>query len=86
MEYRSKYASWVSLPDERGSGEEVQIHCPFHEDKVASMSINLETGPFKCFGCPAEGNYEQFIKRMRDQMPAKKKGKFEILPDGGCSR
>ena len=33
-----------------------KLKCPFHEDKVASASVNLETGKFRCFACPARGD------------------------------
>ena len=31
-------------------------HCPFHNDDTASLSINVETGQFKCFAGCTEGN------------------------------
>ena len=36
-------------------GIELRLHCPFHEDKTPSLSINAETGKFHCFGCHAKG-------------------------------
>jgi len=29
--------------------------CPFHDDNRPSLSVNLETGAFKCFACGAKG-------------------------------
>ena len=29
-------------------------HCPFHDDKHPSFSVNIETGAWWCFAC-AEG-------------------------------
>lgn len=29
--------------------------CPFHDDRTASLSINLDTGAWKCFGCEERG-------------------------------
>jgi DNA primase len=40
-------------PSKRGL--ELRLHCPFHEDKTPSLSINAETGKFHCFGCNAKG-------------------------------
>jgi hypothetical protein len=34
---------------------EWQVHCPFHEDKNPSMTVNPNTGLFKCHGCQAQG-------------------------------
>jgi len=32
-------------------GKEAWISCPFHIEREPSMSVNLETGGFYCFGC-----------------------------------
>jgi CHC2 zinc finger len=31
------------------------VHCVFHEDGTASLSIHRERGAFRCFGCDARG-------------------------------
>ena len=36
-------------------GMELRLRCPFHEEKTPSLSINVETGKFHCFGCKAKG-------------------------------
>jgi hypothetical protein len=36
-------------------GMELRLRCPFYEDKTPSLSINVETGRFHCFGCNAKG-------------------------------
>ncbi len=36
-------------------GMELRIRCPFHEDKTPSLSLNVDTGRFHCFGCNAKG-------------------------------
>ncbi|WP_287719919.1 CHC2 zinc finger domain-containing protein, partial [Nitrosomonas sp.] len=41
---------------------EVQCLCPFHEDKNPSLSVNLEKGVFKCFGCGEQGGVVKFIQ------------------------
>ena len=48
------------------SGNQIKIHCPFHDDSTPSLSINLEKGIFKCFGCGAEGNVLDFIAQMEN--------------------
>lgn len=30
--------------------------CPFHDDHNPSLSLNLESGAFKCFSCGASGS------------------------------
>jgi hypothetical protein len=32
-----------------------QVHCVFHEDGHASLSIHRERGAFRCFACDARG-------------------------------
>lgn len=29
--------------------------CPFHEDKIPSLSVNLKNGGYFCHGCKAKG-------------------------------
>lgn len=38
------------------NNKEVQVHCPFHNDKNPSMSINTENGKYICFSCNAHGS------------------------------
>lgn len=51
-----------------GKGRQVKIHCPMgtHEDSNPSLSIQLDDGKFKCFGCPAKGNILGFIEQIED--------------------
>lgn len=50
------------------SGSERQARCPFHNDTTASLSVNSESGLFKCFAasCKKSGNFERFQKYMED--------------------
>ena len=36
-------------------GMELRIRCPFHEEKTPSLSLNIDSGRFHCFGCHAKG-------------------------------
>lgn len=44
-------------------GEEVLMLCPFHQDQQASLSINLTSGLFHCFGCGAKGDVFTFYQK-----------------------
>lgn len=44
--------------------EEVQCLCPLHEDKEPSLSVNIETGLWHCFGGCGGGNAIQFIQKL----------------------
>lgn len=54
-EYKINYTLWKRKTEAR-------IRClfPNHDDSTASLSINLITGRFGCFGCNQGGNIEKF--------------------------
>jgi len=45
-----------SLPRSAEWSPGSKAHCPFHDDDKPSLSINIETGQFKCFAGCTEGN------------------------------
>jgi len=49
-----------------GSGDNISALCPFHEDKAPSLSVNLKTGVFNCFGCGAAGDVFTFVQKRHD--------------------
>jgi putative DNA primase/helicase len=45
---------------------EVKLRCPFHDDKIPSLSVNLEKGGWKCFaGCGSGGVLDFEMKFSR---------------------
>ncbi len=36
--------------------------CPFHDDKTASLQVNLEKDFYKCHACGAKGDQIQFVQ------------------------
>jgi DNA primase len=50
------------LPDAkfRGNTPRKMERCPFHSDSTASLSIDLDSGIFNCFGCNVNGGYLAF--------------------------
>lgn len=38
--------------------------CPFHADSQSSLSVDLEKGVWKCFGCGEQGAGWRFIELM----------------------
>jgi 5S rRNA maturation endonuclease (ribonuclease M5) len=53
------------LPLERLTKQDAQnVHCPFHGDKHASMSLNLAKGVWHCHVCELAGGMLDFEKRM----------------------
>ena len=47
----------IELDALRGSGRSATARCPFHDDRHPSLSVNLETGAFRCRvpACGAHG-------------------------------
>lgn len=39
----------------RAMSGKVKIHCPFHDDRHPSASLNLTTERFYCYACSVEG-------------------------------
>ncbi|EOG6896230.1 CHC2 zinc finger domain-containing protein [Flavobacterium psychrophilum] len=38
------------------------LNCPFHEDKTASLQVNLEKNFYKCHACGKKGDQIQFVQ------------------------
>ena len=38
------------------------LNCPFHEDKTASLQVNLEKHFYKCHACGAKGDQIQWVQ------------------------
>lgn len=39
--------------------------CPFHDDTNPSLSVNVETGLFRCFSCDAKGDIFNFYMKFK---------------------
>ena len=48
----------------RKSGQNHFAHCPFHEDKTPSFSVNEQKQIFYCFSCGRGGNVFNFLKEI----------------------
>ena len=59
-EFYSRYFTKLE-PNEQG---ECQVLCPWHDDEVESMSINLKTGQFYCHACDIGGDEYEFYRVM----------------------
>lgn len=47
--------------------DKMKVMCPFHGDKIPSMSIDFSRGFFYCFGCNEHGDAEKFVKKIEKQ-------------------
>lgn len=48
----------------RKSGQNHFAHCPFHEDKTPSFSVNEQKQIFYCFSCGRGGNVFSFLREI----------------------
>ncbi len=60
MDYESYYRTQGL--DLKGSGPERSALCPFHNDRVDSFSVNVETGLWCCHACGAKGDEFTFYQ------------------------
>ena len=49
------------------AGGELRGLCPFHDDQPPSWSGSRRTGLWRCFGCGAHGNAQQFAERLGER-------------------
>src|SRR5690348_5959111 len=47
-----------------GSGLSRRACCPFHEDRVPSFRVYLNTNRYYCFGCGAKGDVIELVQRL----------------------
>lgn len=65
-EYAKIIAECLPVKDFVLTNDEFKTHCPFHDDKTPSFSINLSTGLYHCFGCEAKGNIITFVSQIKN--------------------
>lgn len=66
ISYKAFYRQELGVDLLKLRGDEVQVLCPFHDDKNPSLSINIKTGLFNCFACGASGDVFTFYQRYHD--------------------
>ena len=54
-----------------GSNGEGQIHCPFHDDKNPSCSVNAEKNTFLCHACGEKGTLTKLLKHCGINLPGR---------------
>jgi len=65
--YAEFYSQHIRNPKPRGS--QIDSICPFHDDRHASFSVNVETGLWKCHAGCGDGNAWQFAERLGIEPP-----------------
>lgn len=64
------------LPGLKVSGKWASARCPIHEDRRASLSVNLEHGGFVCHACGAKGRSILSFVMARDHASHAEARKF----------
>ena len=42
-----------------------KVCCPFHQEKTASLSIDINQNMWKCFGCGLGGDGIRFVAKLK---------------------
>lgn len=61
-ELKRFYSQYFDKMGKASSSGNIKVPCCFHEDADPSLSINLFTGLYRCFGCDAKGDIFSFIQ------------------------
>lgn len=57
----------LGVPIKEGR-KDALVRCPFHDDRHASLSIDLEQGWWICFACGARGGIQSLATRMNKEV------------------
>jgi DNA primase len=52
----------------RGHSVNRMWRCPLHDDRTASLSVNMETGLWHCFGCGRKGALKTLFREMGETL------------------
>lgn len=77
-DFFSKY-----IPNLKPNVEQQNVICIFHDDKEASLSVNLKKGLYHCHGCKEGGDIYKLIMKM--ERCNFQKAKYIILGDARVS-
>ena len=64
INYEKEYSSYLKKVKIRG--DRLTALCPFHDDKNASLTVQLKTGMYTCFACGERGNFVSFYAAMHN--------------------
>ena len=83
LDIESFYRSHLELNCEPNQGGNVMALCPFHDDVKPSLSIKLDTGQFKCFGCKESGSAIDFYRLIQGNGMDFKTALMDLARDTG---
>ena len=59
------YSSHFPKGKQSGQRNQILVNCPFHDDKHASLSINLDKGIYYCHTCNEKGNFVNWADKQK---------------------
>lgn len=62
MTYRAWFDSILNVKSQ--TADEVSALCPFHDDSSPSLSLNVNSGLWVCYGCGEKGNARQLAAKI----------------------
>ena len=77
MKYYEFFKKYI--PDLKADVEQQNVLCIWHEEKQASLSVNLESGLYYCHSCSEKGDIYTFV--MKQEKCTFKEAKQKILGD-----
>lgn len=66
INFKTFYSQYFGKLPEANDKNEIMVICPFHQDKDPSLSINLKTGFYHCFGCKEKGDVFRFYEKKHN--------------------
>ncbi len=70
LEYSKKVYNWEEILREfnisefTDKGDQLEVTCPFHDDRRPSLRLSKSTGVYHCFSCGRKGTYTRFMWEM----------------------
>ena len=62
----SFFKNLVEVKSKTSNGQELLALCPFHDDKQASLSININSGLYFCHSCQNKGDIFEFYQKIKN--------------------
>lgn len=62
----SFFRNLVKIKSKSSDGHELQGLCPFHNDKQASLSLNIDSGLYFCHSCQTKGDVFELYQKIKN--------------------
>ncbi len=79
LDLQQFYKRFVPLRGRSDTQGNLTVQCPFHNDGTPSLSINIISGLFHCFGCGEKGDVFAFYRAIKSRNGGGNLGAFPTL-------